>query len=303
MKDRDFTDAGTPAEAEAANNKASELLIKHNLDSAVVSSMGDAKAGKREEMMVEGGFYAFQRELWKDVAELHFCHYWNQPYTRQKRGQDRISRRHALIGRMVNVRMAIAMATYLQDAIERILSERLATNFENRMSNWAYSFRKGAAHTIRTKLRERRRERLQAEAEEQRKQAAMAETASSGTSVTLAAYSKGEEEANYDFKHGEGAAAKRSAQRAAEAGVRKRMESAYTQWAKNNPQEARSKFQFHDEATKQVWIFGKSSVGGGKGSRGGSDGIDYGGFKAGRELADSIGLDPQAEESKREMIK
>lgn len=51
--------AGTPAEASAANAKASELLLKHNLDAAALEDSSAKQSAKREAAKVEGGHYAF----------------------------------------------------------------------------------------------------------------------------------------------------------------------------------------------------------------------------------------------------
>lgn len=304
--------AGTPAEAEAANAKAQELLLQYNLDAAVVARFGDIKAGKREQAAVEGGFYAFQRELWRDVAKLNFCVYWNQEYLSDEIWQGRRvkKRRHALIGRIVNTRATIAMATYLQQAIERILNDHLVgdgdVKFANRMSNYAFSYRKGAALTIRQKLHERRSEILEKERREAEEAAILAgsKATSMERGLTIAAYSKSEEEANEDFRFGEGYSAKKAAEKMAEADRRQRMEQAYTKWAKENPKEAMSKFRFKDEKTGTVWHYGRAYGGPtGAGSRGGSDGIDYSAFRAGQEEAQSVGLDPQTATEKRELLK
>jgi hypothetical protein len=293
--------AGTPAEAAAATAKAQQLLEQHNLDSSIVTGAAAVKEGRREEAMVEGGFYAFQRELWKEVAELNFCVYWNQKYQSQEVWNGRLvmKRRHALVGRIVNTRMTVAMATYLQDAIERLTREKILSN-EERLSNWAFSFRKGACATIVEKLKDRRAERLEAERRALREAAVAAEGAghSTGRGLTLAAFSKSEKEANDDFKFGEGYSARKAQERAERADMNRRMEAAYTQWAKENPKAARSRFKFKDEKSGKTWVYGTDRSRGGPGSMGGSDGIDRSAYRAGREAAEAIGLDPQAEAAK-----
>lgn len=300
-------------EAEAAMARAQKMLAEHNLDAATVEHEAGAKEGKREEAKVNGGHYAFQREIWKAVAELNFCIYWNQKFVdRRKRNrwtrEGRLieveqkavqSRRHALVGRIVNTRSTVAMAQYLEAAIERVLDEHLAGDSnarrDNANSNWAWSFRKGVAGDLVHRLQGRRREVL---AEERAAQSAKVGEASSGRSLTLATFSKSEADANNDFIHGEGWSARQAAEKAKEAGLERRMEQAYAVWAAANPKVARSKFRFDDPATGKVWFYGADRGGGGRGSRGGDDGIDYGGFRAGREAAKKIGLDPQAADNR-----
>ena len=135
-------------------------------------------------MKLDGGAHAFQRDLWRAVAELNFCSYWAQEYTAtetkhlwSKAGTSlgtkttEVKRhRHNLIGRIVNTRMTTAMATYLLEAIERVLRERL--NGAPAGSNWAWSFRKGAASTLVGKLYDRRAEYIAEENEKVRRAAA-----------------------------------------------------------------------------------------------------------------------------------
>lgn len=123
------------AEASAAMAMANKLLVEHNLDAATIErASGDT--GKREKANVEGGFYQWQRELWESVAKLNFCTYWSQVYRSEPEFKYRRfeglggpltrvhirvrRRRHALIGRTVNVRATEVMARYLEAAIERL---------------------------------------------------------------------------------------------------------------------------------------------------------------------------------------
>lgn len=312
--------AGTVAEAEAAAGKAQELMEQYNLDAAAVADLAKVKEGRREEMMVDGGFYAFHRELWTEVARLNFCLYWNQKYVSDEvwKGKRVEKRRHAVIGRAVNVRMTVAMASYLQQAIERILGEHLHGDADmklgNSLTNYAFSYRKGAARTIIGKLRERRAERLETEKRETAQQevdAAVAAAAADpgnpvtvgavpGRALTLSAYSKSEEEANLDFRFGEGYSAKKAAERAAEAKLAVDMRAAYTRWAAANPKAAQRDFRYRDEATGQTWVYGRSSGGGGGlGSRGGSTGIDHGAYQAGRADAQAVSLEQQADHQRK----
>lgn len=294
-------------EAASAAAKAQQLLAQHNLDSATLEG---ADQGKREKSQIDGGTYAFQRELWRAVAELCFCVYWNQKYRTEEKVRQNIyeggqyagkkyvqvmRRRHAVIGRSVNARMTVAMAGYLQQAVERALTDRLAAGDEQRHSNWAWSFRKGCAGQIVSKLHERRWDNEAAEAERIRREIAAAKGASSGTALTISAYAEAEDDANYDFIHGEGASARKKAriakERARMAGVQKAMEDAYTIWAAANPKKARSAFEYVDEEGR-TWSYGQPRRGSGNRT---TENIDYGAYRAGQEAGEKIGLDPQAD--------
>jgi len=295
-------------EAASARDKAAQMMAQHNLDVATVEA-NTGLVGKREEALVDGGFYSYQRDLWNSVAELHFCSYWNQKYltkdyvsqTHKERGvylgmkKVRVMRRrHALIGRVVNARATQAMAGYLQEAIERSLRERLAGDADvshlNAASNWAHSFRKGAAARLTLKLMERRDEKLAEEAAEEERRARQASGVSTGTGVTLATYSKSEEQANYDYKHGDGSWQRRADRRARYAREMAEELAAEAQWAKDNPEEARKQQEEWDkkEAKNSARRKGRRFTGWRK------DGTDLGAYYAGSDAAGKIGIDPQA---------
>lgn len=289
--------AGTPEEAAAATAKAQELLAQHNLDVGTVEN-ATGLDGKREESKVEGGFYEHQRDLWRAVAQLNFCLYWNQRYVYQGRGRvynvpgDRTSgtstiekrmlgRRHAVVGRVVNVRATIAMATYLDQTIERLLKERLGDQAGHHFSNWAVSFRKGAAAEIITKIYERRHELLEAE---RRRQADVAQRAgtSTATALTLATLTEREHDANIDFTCGAGTSARWAAERAEKAQRAQEREASYARWAAAHPEEARKKEQ--ERAAKEQAQARRASR---------RDRTDYGAYFAGQDAAKHVGLDPQ----------
>lgn len=291
----------SPHEAAAAMAKAQALMEQHNLTSDVVQANSKEGMGRREQAKVEGGTFGFQRELWRAVAELNFCVYWSQKYLTEGTPGEPLSRvkrrRHAVVGRTVNVRTTIAMATYLQGAVERALDENLKVSEEDKHSNYAWSFRKGVAAELVLKLRERRERndaREQREIKQRMREAAAARASGASTSrhLTVAEFSKTEHDANMDFVHGEGWSAARAAERAREAKLDKDMQDAYTAWAKENPKAARSAFRFMAEDGK-TYVYGRASYSGNTRSTS-SENIDYGAFKAGREAGKSIGLDPQA---------
>lgn len=123
---------GNEVEAEAAAAKFQELLVKYNLDAAQVEAAGGKASGKREEKKVRGGFYKHQAELWGWAAEINFCLHWcvsyweKTPVTRTRADGSTFSyneykrqKRHEIVGRTHNVAATIALAEYLEEAIER----------------------------------------------------------------------------------------------------------------------------------------------------------------------------------------
>lgn len=253
-------------ERDAFTARAMKLLSDNNLDMAAVESgTSGAKAAKRTDERRRGGYYEFQRSLWHAVADLNFCMYFNlrvfcpgrtSGYVRKKYGNMDAVRaagkdgcfefQHRLVGRTVNVAGTLAMVTYLEQAIERKVQDRLPGQPKLWLSPEMTIYREGIADEIRSKIRDRREEQL---AEEQHKMAEAEEAEarayeaghSLGRSITLSSVKQTEADANYDFLHGDGASAKKRAEdaayRAKAAERRRRDEEAYTAWAAANPEE------------------------------------------------------------------
>lgn len=301
--------AGTPEEAATYQERANALLLEYNLDAGAVERAGDDD--KRVDEKVEGGFHAFHREIWGAVAQLNFCIYWSQKFRKEEtkhvfdssgrstgeRTTTTNKRRHALVGRTVNVRSTIAMAGYLCEAIERILKEELSgrDNSPYLYSTWSNDFRRGASADIVGRLRDRRREAVRKE-ERAQKAAEHEGKGSNSRAMTIAGLTQSEKDANNDFLYGEGWSAKRRAE-AAEAKreddrVRKGMEDAYTAWAAAHPKEAKSHFKWADAKTGEIWSYGSSSRSSGGGSRG-RDIANYGAYSAGSKRGAGISLDQQ----------
>lgn len=300
--------AGTKEEGEAAAAKAQELLTLHNLKFASVEKAGD---GKREQVKTDGGFYAFQRHLWHNVAKLNFCLYWTQTYQKESvryvdiytgaksmKKSDTNKRekvvgfgyRHALVGRILNTRATINMCDYLQKAIERVTEETIHGK-DNLTSNYAYSFRYGCAMAVVEKVQDQREEYLKEERDRQRAAAKAASGASDGTSLSLSVYIDKETDANNDFIHGEGWSAERAKERQEEAAEAKREQEAYAKWAKANPEEAKA--QAEEREAEQKKYRSRSRYRGGSST----DNIDYGAFYAGKKAGASISIHQQAKDN------
>lgn len=206
--------------------KANKLMEDFNLDKAAIEeNSGDS--AKRSDEKLKGGHYAFQRELWEDVAKLNFCVYMSitevfpqykmmpRPsgtgFKRTKVGETR-QRFHRLVGRTVNVRATHAMTTYLEGAIERITAEHLGERFDAERlsrselySTYANSFREGMVRRICEKIYDRRQELMEEEtrkAEEARKKAnkeAVAGVQETGRAVALASFTQSEHDQNMEL--------------------------------------------------------------------------------------------------------
>lgn len=284
-----------PHEAAQAAAKAQALLEEWNLDVAALENVADP-SGRREDEKVKGGFYKWQRELWRSVSDLHFCLYFiteiwdpnkSTPNTRYYQTKGAYVKRHRLVGRTVNVCATMHLAMYLEQAIEAQVNERTRGARSQAFSNWAVSFRTGAAASLIERLEERRQERVE-QATERAATAAAAAGASTSTALTLEDVAKREEDANNDFLYGEGWSAKQAAQRAAYAEENRQRREAYTQWAAENPEEAQAQ-----EAERRMehakWLHRHRSRGGGTAR----DNLDYGAYRTGVQAGRNISIDPQ----------
>lgn len=300
-------------EAAAAASKAQELLTKYNLSAATIENEVGAD-GKRAQEQVDGGSKRFQRELWAAVAELNFCLHWNQKYRVEAKKRVRdweryetdtgnratkiivgeiLRRRHALIGRTVNVQATKHMAQYLENAIERITEARCVAGKLPLYGNWAMSFREGLAYRLDEKLREKRQlmleeeERARKEAEDRASRAGV----SLATALTIHTFAQAEDDANRDFLYGEGHSARKAARRAEREREHQEQVEAYTRWAAANPEEARKKEEEHQaEVEKDLKKRRRHST---RDDRYGN--VNDQAFWAGHEAGERISLDEQVD--------
>lgn len=295
------TKGTTEAEAASRVAKAQELLARYNLSMDDVEREGGG-GGRRADEKLRGGFYEWERSLWGAVAELNFCWYirwWDYVEVKdvrrsriwgELRTRDRKVYQHRIIGRVVNIAQTKAMATYLMAVTQRLTLERLHGDNSQMLSRWAISYKDGIAARVVEKLEDRRRQVLSEERDRERAAAKMAmEGHSTATGLTIASLSKSEAEANADFVLGEGYSARKAAQRAQEAMLRRMSEEDYTRWAADNPEEAAARAERERTATRR-----RSRASGGRAERE----KDWGAFRAGYEAGEGVGIDVQAEGSK-----
>ncbi len=295
-------------EAAAATAKAMEILTKYNLDMSVVEQNSGDKSQKRSDEQFAGGLYQFQRDLWKAVAELNFCLYWNQyQYDPNKKSRSRRAVRlraygiekggyrfqHRVVGRTVNVIATRVMADYLLGAIERLTRERYPDR-----SQWftrsATSYREGLAETVIDKIADRRqdilrKEQLAERAAKKRMDEAARAGVSTATTLVMSTYTKSEEDANIDFVYGEGTSARWAQEQAEAAEERRRAREEYTAWAKANPEEAAKKEEERRKANRTSWNAG---MGGDRKQR------DHSAYYQGRDKGKEISIEPQTDRTR-----
>lgn len=297
----------SPEEAASANAKAQELLVAYNLSVDSVGKTGATGEAKREQQVIRGGMYQYQRDLWRQIAKLNFCLYWTIEHKfdrtirrRHWSGEmrnvivDGKEFRHTVIGKRLNVKSTMMMADYLQSTIERLVKERYPDNSQRFMSE-AIAYREGMVYELEWRLAEKRKMLID---EEERRMRAEFERKGVSTSqaLTIGSLSQQEDDANQDFIHGEGYSARLRAERAARAEAYRKAEEEYTKWAAENPEEARKEQKAAEERRKQANKGRRYS--GGQGSRGGQSPADRrmgtSAFRQGQDEGRKIGLDVQA---------
>lgn len=312
-----------PHEREAAEAKAHEWLAKFNLDMATVEQHGDIESGKRAEENLKGGYYQFQRDLWKAVAELNFCLYWNQmariverkflPNPKlngfRRHEVERYENQHRLVGRIHNIILTRTMAEYIEQAIEHAIRDACKGSGEQTRSKWANDLRSGAAERVVERIYQKRREMIReqeraARDAEIKAREAGREGVSTGRAVTLATLADIERDANHDFLVGEDGYSARVRKEEAEARtrraeIRRQAEQEWAEWCAANPEEAarRAKEERARErrnAARRERYWHEQGQYNSRRSYGGTSRRDRSAYYAGRDIGDTIGIDPQA---------
>jgi hypothetical protein len=261
------------AEASSAAAKAQALCEEYNLDVERLAN-SEQKDGRREKLAVDGGFYKYQTELWDEVAHLNFCIHWISRAWHDKHRT--VRRHHTLVGRKVNTATTVAMATYLQQVIDRLTKEKTGEG-NQAWDKWAMSYRRGMAHRI-----------IQNELNQR------ASGAAEGTALILATYIDEETDANLDFLNGEGYSARKRAERlayrAVNAAIAKRKEENYARWAAANPEKAReTEARKQKEEERRIAKLGRRRY---------DYSLDPSAYWAGHRAGDDVSIDLQTEHRK-----
>lgn len=286
------------AEAASALAKANALMIEHNLTEAAVEQAKGGKAARQEQLLA-GGMYQWQRDLWNSVARLNFCLCWTRQHWTLVNPSGPPGKRyknvwrHRVVGRKANVAATIAMAQYLEAAVERLVAERIGSQNNLRFTRWAVSFREGAAEDIMRRVWDRYhklKRAKDAEAEKARRAAVDAQAAgfSGGTALTLSVYVDQETDGNIDFAFGEGTAAALAAEKQKNARLAAMSEAEYTRWAADNPEEAR---EYERERRREE-----------RGERDKrANKRDWGAFSAGMKAGKKVSIDQQVAKDARRL--
>jgi hypothetical protein len=292
-------------EGKSALAKAQELMTRVGVDAATVEQNSGKLDGKRAAEHVAGGTFLFQRKLWEAVAEMNFCFYQTQEYwakldkprwyySTQSHVTHQKKTRHHLIGRTVNIAMTKMLAGYLEQAIDRELRNKVPEG-QQRRGLWATAFRYGMADELLEKITTRFKKNLAEEAKKRKKALGEKPAGGWGTSLTVTETKVVEEAGNYDFVHGEGAYARMKADEAQYAKEQAEREAAYTEWAKQHPEEARQK---EEEQRKRYRRYYRGN-GGRSYEEKMYDKFDHHAYHAGRDSGKSVPIDPQVDPASR----
>jgi hypothetical protein len=152
-------------------------------------------------------------------------------------------------------------------------------------SSWAVAFREGVVDEVVSKLDARRRKVTEAERKKARAAQRAAEgAASSATALTLSTFVDAEHDANIDFMYGEGTSAEWAAERACRAADLAAEEARLAQLARDDP-------AAYAEAERERRKRERRRSGRAAPARH----VDRGGYWAGREAGEGVGIDQQAD--------
>jgi hypothetical protein len=296
------------AEAEAAANKARELLEAFNLDMAHISKESGNGYSPRDKRILNGGLYNWQRDLWHMTAQLNFCKYW------YIRGTTKGSQyKHELLGSKANVISTTLMAGYLQGTVERLAREWM---MENRpglsiFTKEAIAYREGITNRLTTRMWTLRNKRL-AEEEAKRKEE-RASNAARGifteNALVLADVISSEEDLNNDHLYGwpPGTSARNRKEREAKAAMAEAEAAAMLkrqeEWDEAHPAEAAARKArekaAYDERMKKYWD--KREKARPRKPTPEEERRQMGAFQHGYDKGGEISLDKQLDEDKRRL--
>lgn len=192
-------------EAAAAAEKAMALAAAHGMELAQLEAKTESTGpmgGKREKKVHDrAAMYKYQRTLMNAVAGVHFCKHFVNEVETLSCGKMRKAKRHVLLGRELNVQMALMTYDYLVETMDRILPYQGMDKRGRQALLWL----EGCADRLAARLILKRRmleEESRAAAREAEVRAKHPGAAQTGNSLVLADAYSSEEDYNNDFEQG-----------------------------------------------------------------------------------------------------
>lgn len=207
------------AEAASAMRFAQALMRKHNLDYATIRDSAATTTDAREKVDVDrSARYAYQRLLWECLASVNYCWYttlyvWDDTAEYRWPRKDKPKKRHSILGRRSNVLTVQMLGEYLEDTMSRLTADMGSNSAK---INW----KNGCV--------DRLVERLTADFKSTE---GVSGASAEDKALVLKSLADREYQGNYDFKHGDGAwARKLAADEAYEKQQREEEEQAEKDW-------------------------------------------------------------------------
>jgi len=186
---------GNENEAAAAAAKAQALMAEYNLSMASLGTNNQEPSSDRvKDPATIAAAQDWQVVLMSSIARNNFVRHWTVTvYDKRADGKGKVRhrRRHALLGRKINVQMVVQTYEYLLQAMDRVCP------FEDRRNRSAISWFAGCADRLSERLDAKRRE-MEAQSRTDRMDARRG----NGTDLVLSDVFSSEEDLNNDFYYG-----------------------------------------------------------------------------------------------------
>lgn len=215
-------------EAAAAAEKAAALMAEHNISVLSINRSTNTHA-ERKDKVRKGGLYAWQRDIWKAVADLNFCVYFSIKGTTKGSSYEQ-----RLVGSEVNVISAEVLGDYLQQTIDRMGHAWAKSNgYKSGFVRQAIAYREGLALGLVVRIRKIISDRETA-AQYQRH---ANKTNGDSTALTIIDVMGTEQDLNKDYLAGYEPGTHARLRREYEERARAR-EEANRKWREENPEQA-----------------------------------------------------------------
>lgn len=152
----------TEAEASAAADKVNEILQAYNMSLTDLDTQGatnaDEGAARTKEVnanAARAANYSWQVKLMKAIAEANFCRHWVEEVLYMCPAKRMIpGKRHALLGRKVNIISSNLMYDYLQETMVRLNPYAVAGKQQSKAS---HSWRLGCSERLAARIVDKHR--------------------------------------------------------------------------------------------------------------------------------------------------
>jgi len=194
---------GNENEAANAAAMAQSIIAEYGLEMAQLADTpsSDPSASRSKTSHNRAAMYSYQRSLMEAVAKVYFCRHFIIEEHAESFGKMRKVKRHALLGRNINIQVATMVYDYLIDTMDRLLPYQ---GMEKRGKN-ALLWLDGCSSRLISRLDQKRRQMEEDSDRKRREDETRARhpgAASAGNAMVLAELYSNEDDLNTDFIHG-----------------------------------------------------------------------------------------------------